>query len=229
MRIGGFQPFSMLDFPGKLAAIIFTQGCLFRCSYCHNPELVLQQIDGRYDENALCDLLSRRQQMLDGVVITGGEPTIQKDLLEFMLKMKEMGLLVKLDTNGWRPAIVEQAINQRLVDYIAMDIKAPWNKYEQVIKIPAATIVRQCMQTMRLIQESGIPHEFRTTVFPKVHTEDDIVEIASYLPSGTRYGIQAVRYEKTLDPNIDRTHTLNMESIGGRIRMTYPSLSLVVR
>lgn len=229
MRIGGFQSLSLLDFPGKVAAIVFTQGCLFRCSYCHNPELISQTASGIYDENELLELLLRRRAVLDGVVITGGEPTIQKDLLEYMRRIKDMGLLVKLDTNGWRPDVVRHILDRKLVDYFAMDIKAPWKKYEQVISIPTAAIARQCETTMQLIQESGIPHEFRTTIFPNVHNEDDIIKIASYLQPHTTYALQTMRYEKTLMKNLDPTNSIDTSSLAMRINSLYPSLNLITR
>lgn len=229
MKIGGFQPLTLLDFPGKVAAIVFTQGCLFRCDYCHNPDLIPRNVAGSYDEAEILSLLERRSTILDGVCITGGEPTIQPDLLDFMAQIKALGLLVKLDTNGWRPEVVRQALERNLVDYIAMDIKAPWSKYEDIIKIPADTIVARCQESLRLIIASGIDHEFRTTVWSAVHTPQDLTEIASYLPPDTYYNLQHVRYDTTLNPSIAQAPPLDLNQIIATIYTQHPSLVLSAR
>ncbi|HEC86320.1 MAG TPA: anaerobic ribonucleoside-triphosphate reductase activating protein, partial [Thermoplasmatales archaeon] len=135
MIIGGFQRFSLIDYPGKICAIIFTQGCNFRCPYCHNPELVNPKLfQEPIDENDIFRFLEMRKGKLDAVEITGGEPTLQPDLIEFMRKIKAMGFLIKLDTNGTNPEVVEKIIKNKLVDYIAMDVKAPLEKYEKVVR-----------------------------------------------------------------------------------------------
>ena len=131
MLIGGFQKTSMIDYPEKIAAIVFTQGCNFRCPYCHNPELVTG-IDKIADEQAVLDFLETRKGKLDGVVVTGGEPCLQKTLPDFLKKLKDKGFAVKLDTNGSKFEMLKDVIDQKLVDYVAMDIKAPLIKYELV-------------------------------------------------------------------------------------------------
>lgn len=133
MQIGGLQKFSLLDYPGKISAVVFTQGCNFRCPYCHNPELV---DPARYQEclpeEEIFSFLETRRGKLEAVTVTGGEPTLQKSLAPFLRRIKDMGFLVKLDTNGSRPDVLEELLRQKLIDYIAMDIKAPLEKYEAV-------------------------------------------------------------------------------------------------
>ena len=135
--IGGIQKTTLIDFPQKVAAIVFTQGCNFRCGYCHNPELIetchSELVSEAFSNEKIFSFLKTRIGKLDGVVITGGEPTIQKDLYDFVKKIKSMGFSVKLDTNGTNPAIIEKLIKENLLDYIAMDIKAPLNKYQQIL------------------------------------------------------------------------------------------------
>ena len=177
MKIGGLIKFSMIDFPGKVSAILFTRGCNLRCAYCHNPELLeynATQPDAII-EAELDDFLEKRKGRLDGIVITGGEPTLQPDLAEFCAKLKKMGYLVKLDTNGTNPSVVENLLKQKLVDFIAMDIKAPFEKYEVICQRPVDT--EKVKQTMAIIKQYNIPHQYRTTYYKTVLTDEDIQAI----------------------------------------------------
>ena len=161
MKIGGFQPFTLTDYPGHVAAIVFTQGCNWRCPYCHNAQLLPadRQKSELIPETCVFDYLSRRSRQLDGLVVTGGEPTIQEDLPRFMHKVHRMGLAIKLDTNGSRPDVIGRLLEEGLLDYIAMDIKAPLDQYESVVRRP---VDADALQTStELIKNSGIPHEFR--------------------------------------------------------------------
>ncbi len=200
MLIGGLQKFSLIDYPGKLSAIIFTQGCNFRCPYCHNPELVdPQQFSPLLDEREVLRFLETRKNRLDAVEVTGGEPTLQKDLLPFLKKIKEMGFLVKLDTNGSHPEIVQQAIKEKLVDYLALDVKAPLEKYREVTcsKIDPQTIKR----IIDLIMASGLDYEFRTTIVKSMLSPDDILKIAQLIQGADFYALQAFIPSRTLlDP-----------------------------
>lgn len=167
----------MIDFPGKVSAIIFTRGCNLRCAYCHNPEL-LEYNAAQPDtitEEELYDFLEKRKGRLDGIVITGGEPTLQPDLADFCAKLKKIGYLVKLDTNGTNPEVVENLLKQKLVDFIAMDIKAPFNKYEAVCQRPVDT--EKIRQTMALIKQYNIPHQYRTTYYKTILNDEDIKEL----------------------------------------------------
>ena len=136
LLIGGLKKTSLLDYPDKISAIVFTQGCNFRCGYCHNPNLLKpNQQEDIYSVDVFFDFLKKRVGKLDGVVITGGEPTLQKDLIPFVEHIKSLGFLVKLDTNGSNPQVLEELLNNKLIDYVAMDIKAPLEKYSQVVGV----------------------------------------------------------------------------------------------
>ena len=164
MKIGGFQPFTLTDYPGHVAAIVFTQGCNWRCPYCHNAQLLPIDLPKNYliPEAYVFDYLSRRRRQLDGLVITGGEPTIQEDLPRFLRKVRRLIPSVKLDTNGSRPDVIRHLLEEGLLDYIAMDIKAPLDQYESVVRRPVDNDVLQ--RSIDLIKTSGVPHEFRTPV-----------------------------------------------------------------
>lgn len=181
MIIGGVEKLTLIDFPGKLAAIIFTQGCNFRCQFCYNPLLVMPigDIKLRYqkDHSAIpvSDLfafLENRKGKLDGVVVSGGEPTLHPDLPAFLAQIKALGYAVKLDSNGTNPEMLERVIAEGLVDYIAMDIKAPLAKYSQVVDCAVNTDLIE--KSIAIIKNSGLPYEFRTTLVPGLHTVEDV-------------------------------------------------------
>ncbi|MCK9557429.1 MAG: anaerobic ribonucleoside-triphosphate reductase activating protein [Candidatus Cloacimonetes bacterium] len=198
MIIGGFQRFSLLDYPGELSAIVFTQECNFRCPYCHNPELVLPQIyNPPQNTEKVLRFLYRRRKKLSAVVITGGEPTLQEDLIPFMKLLKAMRFKVKLDTNGSLPEVLAQVIYAKAVDYIAMDLKAPLPRYRQLTRsdVNSADILR----SMELIRLSGVDYEFRTTVAPEIIFGEDLYEIRSLLREGDKYYIQPCHYATTLE------------------------------
>ena len=164
MIIGGFQPFTLSDFSGHVAAIVFTQGCNWRCSYCHNRSLLKMRRPEQelIPETHVFDLLHRRRNELDGLVITGGEPTIQEDLARFLHEVRRLGLAIKLDTNGSQPGVIRRLLEEELLDYIAMDIKAPIDRYESVVGHPVD--IGPIQTSIELIKNSGVPHEFRTPV-----------------------------------------------------------------
>lgn len=176
MIIGGFQKFSLLDYPGKVSSIIFTQGCNFNCLYCHNRDLIrVKQQNDIYKPEKILAFLNDRKNKIDAVVITGGEPTLQPDLIDFMKKIKKMGFLIKLDSNGYKPDVLRKIIESKLVDYIAMDIKAPLNNYHLVANVKIETAKIQ--ESINIIKNSGIRHEFRTTVLKSLLTDSDLNEI----------------------------------------------------
>jgi len=198
MKIGGFQKFSLIDYPGKISAIIFTQGCNFRCPYCHNPELADPKLfTDTLDEDSILSFLRKRVGKLDGVVITGGEPLLQHDLIEFIERIKEMGYLVKLDTNGSYPEILERLLAKNLIDYIAMDIKAPLEKYPYVVQTDVCT--EKIMESITIILNSNIDYEFRTTVVKDLLTEDDLICIAKLIRGAKKYVLQKFVMSKILD------------------------------
>lgn len=223
MTIGGFQKLSLIDFPERTSSIVFTQGCPFRCSYCHNPDLIPFRKEG-IDKQEILWYLKKEHKLIDGVCITGGEPTIQEGLREFIQELKDMGFAVKLDTNGVSPDVVSRLIHEKLVDYVAMDLKHVWEKYSDVIRVRGEGIVDRCRKTFSLVQTSGIDHEFRTTIFPGVHTQKDFFIMAGYLKKGERYFIQDIGFKKNLDPSISRDIGFDGKMLVQDLRATFPHI-----
>lgn len=199
MIFGGWQKFSLLDFPGRSSAILFTQGCPFRCPFCHNPELInpAQGMFAPVTEKEILDFLGTRQGKLDGVVITGGEPTLHRDLPDFIRRLKEMGFAVKLDTNGSNPEILDRIIRNDLVDYIAMDYKSPLERYSRHTN--SLIDIENIRASVALIRESGVDHEFRTTVVKEQLSPEDISQIGRELNGVKKYILQKFLPTKTLD------------------------------
>jgi len=204
MRLGGLQKCSLIDFPGKITAILFTVGCNFRCPYCHNPELVDETSEIISVDNVFA-FLTRRREILDAVTITGGEPTIQTDLVPFIRKVKEMGFLVKLDTNGTHPEVIELVQEEKLVDYIAMDIKAPLGRYASSVARPVDEV--QIKKSIQLLIKGNITYEFRTTVVKSLLSYDDLHEIGKTIKNAERYYLQKFVPTKTLNPAFVRKTT----------------------
>lgn len=226
MHIGGFQKLTLLDFPGKIAAIIFTQGCKFRCSYCHNPELISFDVKNQIPQEEIFSYLSQKKHFLSGVCITGGEPTLQQDLPEFIQSLKDLGYAIKLDTNGIHPEMIEKLLSENYLDYIAMDIKAPWKKYPSVSNVENSDYIDNCQRTFSLIQNTKVPHEFRTTILPGEHTENDFFEIARYFQEEESYFIQDAQFDKTLKKNIDRFPGFNVKELILKLRTFFPHLHI---
>ncbi len=210
MLIGGLQKMTLIDYPRKVAATVFTVGCNFRCSFCHNPELVhgsqLIVHSNKQSEKLVeefFEFLKTRQGKLDGVCITGGEPTLQPDLIEFIARIKKMDFAVKLDSNGTRPDILRELFEKKLVDYVAMDIKASLDNYQKVCgtKIDLERI----KLSVDLIRNSGVDYEFRTTVVPGLHTVGEFKDVAKWLAGSKKYILQ--KYEdngKILDETLTK-------------------------
>lgn len=203
--IGGIQRTTLLDFPGKVAAIVFTQGCNFRCGYCHNPELLELNKYTEHDTKDFIDFLKTRIGKLDGVVITGGEPTLQTGLYDFIKEIKALGFAVKLDTNGTNPDILEQLILDNMLDYIAMDIKAPIEKYPEItgVKIQPDKIFK----SINLIINSGVDYEFRTTVVKSQLTFNDFEKIKEMIKGAKKYYMQKFIPTKLYDNNLENETT----------------------
>ena len=188
MKIGGLIKFTLIDFPGRPAAVVFTQGCNFRCRYCHNPELVYPHLFAEpVAMEEIYSFLKRRQGTLEGVVVSGGEPTLHEDLPAFMADLKAMGYATKLDTNGTRPDMLRELLDKKLLDYIAMDIKAPLEKYSLITGVDFNPEVLK--QSMDLIRQSGLEYKFRTTYDKEVLTDADISTITQRL-NGKNYRVQ---------------------------------------
>jgi pyruvate formate lyase activating enzyme len=189
MNIGGFQKFSLIDYPGQTAAVVFTRGCNFRCPYCHNRDLIEPGFfQDQVSEEEVFYFLRKRQGLLDAVVITGGEPSLHPDLCVFMQSIKNMGYLVKLDTNGSNPDVVKQVVENRLADYIAMDIKSSFTRYSEAAgtKVDTADIKK----SINLIIHSGLKHEFRTTMVNPLVFPEDVREIGLLIAGAGAYTIQ---------------------------------------
>lgn len=197
MIIKGLQKTTLIDYPKKVACTIFLFGCNFRCFYCHNPELVVDDGTEEIKEQDVMNFLKEKKGFLDGVCISGGEPTINRDLPDFIKKIKGLGYSVKLDTNGTNPQMLKQLIDSKLVDYIAMDIKAPKEKYDSVAKVKTNTSSIQ--KSIDIIKNSAVDYEFRMTVPPKTFDESDFVEIANWMKDAKRFYLQPFRGVKTLE------------------------------
>ena len=185
MNIAGVQKVTLLDYPGKVACEMFTQGCNFECPFCQNSSLIPITNTGEFSEEEIFEYLNLRKNILDGVVITGGEPTVQKDLKGFIKKIKDLGLLVKLDTNGGNPKVLQELIDEKLVDYVAMDIKNIFNKYN--ITAGKKINLDNIKKSIEILKASKIDYEFRTTIIKEMHSLDDIVSICKLVGDAKYY------------------------------------------
>ena len=209
--IGGLQKTSMVDYPGNIVATVFLQGCYFKCGFCHNPELISRENKNSIPEERVLSFLDSRKGLLDGVCISGGEPTIQKDLVEFVKKIKDKGFLVKIDTNGSNPDVIKGLINDKLIDYIAMDIKVVFEKYKIVVD---NFDVEKIKESVEIIKNCGLDYEFRTTVHPSFHTKKDILEIAKYLKGARKYVLQQFFFkDKIVDERYGKITPFSEEEI----------------
>ena len=206
MKIGGFNIFSLSDFPGKVAAVVFTQGCNFRCPYCHNAPLISchEPKELLIPEKQFFEFLECRRNQLDAVVVSGGEPTIHRDLPTFLRRTKDMGFAVKLDTNGSNPEVLKEILENNLVDYIAMDIKAPLSNYKKLTDTVSSS--EGIQESINVISKSGIDHEFRTTVVEALLTLEDMQAIRKLIPARSTYHLQKFYPEHAFDSKL-RTPT----------------------
>jgi len=238
--IGGLQKSSLIDYPGKIAAIVFTQGCNFRCPYCHNPELINNDFATRANtedsELGFClspsplvgeglgvrgasviEFLNSRINKLDAVVITGGEPTLQNGLEEFIKAVKSMRFLVKLDTNGSNPEVLKNLLDKKLVDYVAMDIKGPVEKYPQITcsQINASNISK----SIELLKQYGVDYEFRTTVVKSQLQVEDFEKIGEMIKGAPKYYLQKFVPTKTLNKSFMKEETYSDEEFVGIVKV----------
>lgn len=193
MKIHGFQKTTLLDYPGHVAATVFMGGCNFRCPFCHNASLVLNpEKQPLIPAEEVLNHLEKRKGILEGVCITGGEPTLEHELKQFMLRCREMGYLVKLDTNGYRPEVLRELVKERIVDYVAMDIKASLKNYSAATGCPNVD-TEKIQESIYLLLTSHIAYEFRTTVVKGIHFEEEFEEIGKLLSGCSLYCLQAFR------------------------------------
>jgi len=192
MKIGGYQRSSLIDFPGKIAAVVFTQGCGWRCPFCHNRSLVYPaRFQPSVPMDEIFDHLELRHGQLDGVVVTGGEPTLQTGLIDFLRRVRQLDYAIKLDTNGSRPDVLSSLLRENLLDYIAMDIKGPLSDYKRFTGCDVDTGLIEL--SIDLIKQSKLPYEFRTTLVGGLHTKEHIKQLAPLMYGVRRYVVQSYR------------------------------------
>ena len=215
MEIGGIVRNSFVDYPGVISAVVFTTGCNYNCWYCHNSHILHKK--GSISEEKVFSFLEERKKFLDGVVVSGGEPTLQKDLIPFVKKIKDRGYLVKLDTNGSNFEVLKTLVENKLVDYVAMDIKAPFNKYEMIVTVKRS--LENEKKSIEFLMKGIVDYEFRTTYSPDLNL-DDIEEICKMIEGAKRYSIQKYR---TVDYNVKNMPEKKKDEMeeAGRIAQKY--------
>lgn len=212
MLIGALQKTTLIDYPGRISAVVFTQGCNFRCPFCHNPELVDPDLfTPPIPAEEVLAFLAKRRGLLDALVVTGGEPLLHADITDFLQRVKAMGFLVKVDTNGSRPGVLAEILTRGLVDYIAMDIKAPLEKYPAVTASPVDT--EAIMSSIALIRQAGVPYEFRTTLARALLGPEDILAIGRQIEGAARYVLQPFVASKHVEAGFVRTQSFSKEEI----------------
>ena len=212
IQIGGLQKLTLIDYPGRISATVFLTGCNFRCPWCYSAEIVLPEKiknQPKISEKELFKFLKERKKLIEGVVLCGGEPTTSKDLVSLIEKIKKMGFSVKLDTNGSDPALLKKLIDKKLIDYVAMDIKAPKEKYSEVAGTKID--VKKIQKSIDILKEGKVDYEFRSTIVPTLHTKEDVMEMAKWIRGAKRYYLQNFRPEKTIDPKFEKIKPYSQE------------------
>ncbi|MFP4005285.1 MAG: anaerobic ribonucleoside-triphosphate reductase activating protein [Candidatus Hadarchaeia archaeon] len=231
----GIEKNSLIEWPGKIVAVAYTRGCNFRCPFCQNRDLVLHpQNLSSFSEEKVLEHLDNREKWLDGAVVTGGEPMIHEELPEFAAKVKNRGFGFGVETNGTRPEMIEELLEEGLVDYIAMDIKAPleWEKYRKAAGIEDKNLLRKIKKSIEILKNSNTEHEYRTTVVPTILDENDIFEIAQYIEGERNYYLQQFVPENTLDKSYENVNPYSdekMKEIGKKINENFGFKNCKVR
>jgi len=213
MIIAGLQNLSLVDFPGYLSSVVFVQGCNFYCEYCYNPDLITTEKHFEFSEKDAFDFFSRRKNMIEGVVISGGEPTLHKDLPGFIKRIKDMGFKIKLDTNGSNPGQLEELFRMWLLDYTAVDIKTSLRKYSLVTN--QENIEKVMLRTIRLAMLSTRPYEFRTTCAPGIVEEEDFHMIGEVVKGAKKYCLQQFRPLITYNKNFQDVKPYDKKELEG--------------
>lgn len=211
--IKGIQKTTLVDYPDKVACTIFLPKCNFRCPYCYNRDLVMnpEKLE-TIPEDEFLDFLKKRKKWLDGVCITGGEPCLDKELPMLISKIKELGYFVKLDTNGFNPEMLKVLLDKKLVDYIAMDIKGPLGKYDEITRVNVDK--KAISKSIELIKNSGIEYEFRSTLMPRLHSKEDIEDIGKMLSGSKRFFLQQFKpIETTIDRDFAEERPFSIEEM----------------
>lgn len=201
MIFKALQKTSLIEYPGKISSIVWVSGCNFRCPFCYNVDLVLRPEKGNnISEETILEHLKKRKKWVDALSITGGEPTLHKDLPEFLAKVKKLGFLVQIETNGTNPAMLKELIDKKLVDYIAFDIKSPlkWEKYRKAANIKDKKLFENVKKSIKLIMNSKADYEFRITVVPALHTKQDLIDIAKSLKGAKAFYLQQFKNDVPL-------------------------------
>jgi pyruvate formate lyase activating enzyme len=208
MIITSLQKTSLIDYPGRIASVIFTQGCNLRCSYCHNPQLLDRQSKSAYlTKTEVFKILEKRKKIIEGVVVTGGEPTIHSDLADFILELKNLGFSIKLDTNGTHPVMLQKLLNSRLLDFVALDVKASPSLYNTICRRPVDTAkITTCIKLLKI---SAINHEFRTTLTRKLSIYE-LKIIQEWLGDTNHWILQKCRPVQDLNNDISTAQNLTM-------------------
>lgn len=226
MKISGFEKLTLLDYPQKIACLIFTQGCNYKCGFCQNSSLIPLSNESIISEDEVLSYLEKRKNVLDGIVISGGEPTIQKDLKSFCQKVKNLHLLVKLDSNGTNPKLLKELINENLIDYVAMDIKSDFSHYGDITGITKVKI-DNVKESIELLKKNKIDHEFRTTIMKPYHDLTNITQIAEYIGEKEKYYLQNfVSSEDVLDKTLKGFSKEELELMQQELVKKFPNIKV---
>ncbi|MFH1715279.1 MAG: anaerobic ribonucleoside-triphosphate reductase activating protein [Elusimicrobiota bacterium] len=205
MLIKGFIENTFIDWPGRICSVVFVPGCNYKCPFCHNSELVFNDPElSVVKEEDVFKYIETHKKWIDGIVITGGEPTLQSDLPEFIGRVKDKGLLVKLDTNGTNPELVKELVKSTLVDFIAMDIKSGLTEHRYAKSAGANPLLENVFETIKFVISSDIQYEFRTTVVPELVEKDDLINIAGHIKHAKLWTWQGFNPENALDDNFSK-------------------------
>ncbi len=231
MKLSAIQRFTMLDYPDRVACIAFTPGCSMRCGFCHNPEFVVpEQIraleSGFIATETFFNFLDQRRGLLEGVVVSGGEPTIWPDLPDFMREIQTRGFLTKLDTNGRHPEMLERLLSEGLVDYVAMDVKTSLSEYPKLVG--SGVTGEQIKRSIELLKTTGIPYEFRTTLVKEVHRVEVLEDMAELITGAERYYLQTFRPGHTLHPIYAKYHPFSRAEMEKWCLMLAPRVGQVM-
>lgn len=227
MIIDGFSKLTLLDYPENVACIIWTRGCNFKCPFCQNSELIrMTKNEGNIKEEDVLSYLEKRKGILDGIVISGGEPTMQKGLYEFIKKVKTIGLKVKLDTNGFNPKVLKKLIDDSLLDYVAVDIKNDLDHYDKICGLNKITL-DNLLETIKILENSHILYEFRTTVMKNYHNEQRIENILSLIGKNANYYLQNFKdSEYVLDKTLESFSNDELMHIYNDLKLKYPNIGI---
>lgn len=226
MIVSGMNKLTLIDYPDKTACIIFTQGCNFRCSFCQNSSLLKASNESLVQEKEILDYLAKRKKVIDGICISGGEPLMQNDIKEFIKKVKEIGISVKLDTNGSYPDKLNNLIQENLLDYVAMDIKNDFKSYSKIAEIKDFNL-EKIKKSIDILKKSNIDYEFRTTVVKEFHTFDKLKSICEYIGPKAKYFIQNFRdSDDVLRKNLHGFSEEELLDIIKKLNEKYPKVTL---